>query len=475
MADSKIFSVAQTKNTFIPRNVPAQGWNALGVAWISYACQVFLKTCIFTLMTLYAIEFNLSPITVMLFPALFTILCGPLAPKLCHSTDKLGGGWGRRHITMVICLVYVIAAFAISQPIFSGTAITFLILVMIIALFVGPCEPLVCAMAADWFPMENRGFALGFHHTGYPWGSFVAGQIISVILIHFGDENWRLCFLLLALPTVIIVWWFRYSLTLKEQHKLIKTAKDRGIHITLADEKLPDAVKTEGPTERVSIGKAFAMSLKNPTACMAMLCGLFTCGIYWVWAGWLPLYIFNIGGFSAAATASFAVVFAITGGIGQIVWGSLSDRLGRKFSMLIICVWTIAGYWLMQYSLTSVTTLIVFQLIVGCVSNAPFPLLYSIMYDVSDIRIKGVTASFIDVAFYLGALFMFLSGVFIQVGGGFASPTGYMWTLYMMMIIYAAAFFCMLFFSRETKGWFYKKDWSVFPRSMSNVPEPEDM
>lgn len=476
MSESKVFSVAQTTNSVIPRNVPSEAWNVLGVAWVSYACQSVLKTCVFTLMTLYSIEFNLSPVTVMLFPALFTILHGPLAPLLSHSTDILGGGWSRRHTTMVISLIYVIAAFAISQPYISGNAIAFLILVIIIALFLGPAEPLVCAMAADWFPMESRGFALGFHHTGFPWGAFLAGQAISVILASYGDANWRLCFLLLAVPTVVVIWWFRYSLTLKTQHKLVQKAKMKEVHITITDEKLPDKIDASGAIleqEKVHIGEAFRMTIKNPTAFATLVTGLLTCGSYWVWVGWLPLYIYNIGGYSASMTASFAVFFALTGGCGQIFWGSLSDRIGRKLSMLIICGWTIAGYFLMQYSLTSVATLIGFQLLIGCVTNSPFPLVYALIYDVSDIRIKGVTAAFADISMYAGALFMFISGVLIKIGGGFLSPTGYMWTLYMMMGLYGIAFFCTLLFARETKGWFYTKDFSIFPRSMSNIPEPK--
>jgi hypothetical protein len=125
----------------------------------------------------------------------------------------------------------------------------------------------------------------------------------------------------------------------------------------------------------------------------------------------------------------------------------------------------------MQFSLTSVAALVGFQLFIGMVTNAPFPLLYAIGYDVADSKAKGASMGFIDVSFYVGAVFLFLTGVLIQYGGGFKSPTGYMWTLYMMMGLYGLAFVLNLVFARETKGWFFKRDWSVFPRSKSNIPE----
>lgn len=471
--EKKTFAIAHTGRRLIPRNIPAVAWGGLLIAWVMYIAQTFIKIGVFALEPVYGKEFNLSAMGVLLFPLFFTLLQAPLSPALTHSTDKLGGGFSRRHMTIIVCVVYALVASLIAFHPLSGTAVGFMILVAIVALFLGPCEPLVCAMAGDWFPMENRGFAIGFHHTGYPWGSFLGGILISGILSYFGTENWRLAFLFLSLATIICVWWGLFQLTLKNQRKLVSDAKKGGLHISVHDELLPSEVGGTGQ-EHIGVMEAWRLVVKNPTALIMVINGFLICGSYWVWASWLPLWIYNIGGYSAAQTAIYTVLFAITGGLGQIIWGTLSDSLGRKFAFMVIFVWAIVGFFLMKFSLISLAWLVGVQVFIGFATNAPYPIFYTVAYDVADKRAKGAAMGFIDVAFYVGAVLLFAVGALIEKGGGMKSVTGYIWVLYMLMGIYAFAFLLTLFFTRETKGWFFKKDWSVFPRSMSNIPEIEN-
>lgn len=466
---AKTFAVAHTGRQLIPRNIPGVAWGCLMIAWFAYIAQTFIKIGIFALEPVYGTEFNMSAMTLLLVPLFFTLLQAPLSPWLTHNTDRLGGGFSRRHMTIIVCVVYSLMAALIAFKSLSASAISFMILVAIMALFLGPAEPLVCAMAGDWFPMENRGFALGFHHTGYPWGSFMGGLLISSLLTYFGTELWRINFIFLSLPTIIVVWWALYQLTLKNQRKLVVDAQKLGVHISVHDELLPSEVQSK--EDRIGVWEAFKIVVKNPTALIMIINGFLICGSYWVWASWLPLWIYNIGGYSAAQTAVYTVVFAITGGMGQIIWGTLSDSVGRKLSFLVIFVWAIVGFFLMKFSLINLGWLVATQVFIGFATNAPYPIFYTVAYDVADKRTKGAVMGFIDVAFYVGALLLFAVGGLIEKGGGLKSMTGYVWVLYMLMGIYALAFLLTFFFTRETKGWFFKRDWSVFPRSKSNIPE----
>ncbi len=223
----------------------------------------------------------------------------------------------------------------------------------------------------------------------------------------------------------------------------------------------------------MSLGQAWGILAKNPTALVVTINGFFICGSYWVWAGWLPLWIYNIGGYTAAQTAIYTVIFAITGGLGQIIWGTLSDKLGRKFAFMVIFVWAIVGFFLMQFSLASLAMLIGIQLFIGFATNAPYPIFYAVAYDVADRRAKGAAMAFMDVAFYLGAVLLFATGGLIEAGGGMTYATGYVYVLYMLIGIYALSFVLNLFFTRETKGWYYKHDWALVSRASSNIPEVE--
>jgi MFS family permease len=466
----KVYAVVHSGSRLIPAGIPGIAWNALLAAWIAFGAQTLLKIAVFVLQPIYAEEFGLSAFVVLLFPMLFTFLQAPLSPTLSHRTDRLGGGFSRRHMTIMVSMLYALIASLIAFKSISSTAVMFMILVIVCALLLGPGEPLVCAMAADWFPMEHRGFALGFHHTGYPWGSFLGGLALAYMLSVWGNDNWRFTFLILSLPTLVVAIWFQRTITLKNQHLLTKASADRGFHTSVADEVLPSEVQVK--EEKLSMGDSIKLTLGNPTQLTMVISGFFICGSYWVLAGFLPLYIYYVGKYTAAQTAAYAVFFTLTGGLGQIVWGALSDKVGRKFAFIVIFAWYVVGaFFLKEYALVSLAALIGTQIFLGCATNAPYPIYYAVVYDVADRRIKGLGMAFMDVAFYAGALLLLLTGALIEWGGGKTSPTGYYWVIYMLMIIYAFNIFLVLFFSRETKGWFYKKDWAMVSRASSNIPE----
>ncbi|MHC8326431.1 hypothetical protein [Pseudomonas sp. LB1P83] len=45
---------------------------------------------------------------------------------------------------------------------------------------------------------------------------------------------------------------------------------------------------------------------------------------------WLPQYLAFVAHCNFAEAAAYSVLFTITGGIGQIVWGWISDRMGQR-------------------------------------------------------------------------------------------------------------------------------------------------
>ncbi len=77
---------------------------------------------------------------------------------------------------------------------------------------------------------------------------------------------------------------------------------------------------------------------------------------------WLPQYIAFVGNYSFAEAAAYSAVFTITGGIGQILWGWVSDSLGRKFTCIVAFAWLGLGIFLLQYAGAGLAWLIVLQL-----------------------------------------------------------------------------------------------------------------
>jgi MFS family permease len=67
----------------------------------------------------------------------------------------------------------------------------------------GGMEPVNVAMVGEWWQKENRSFAVGVHHTGFPIGQFVGPVLIGAII---AVATWReafLCIPLIAFPIVV--------------------------------------------------------------------------------------------------------------------------------------------------------------------------------------------------------------------------------------------------------------------------------
>ncbi len=53
----------------------------------------------------------------------------------------------------------------------------------------------------------------------------------------------------------------------------------------------------------------------------------------------LPAYLYNILNLSLAESAGMSVVFTLTGILGQLIWPSLSDIIGRRITLIICGLW----------------------------------------------------------------------------------------------------------------------------------------
>jgi len=115
--------------------------------------------------------------------------------------DVLGKG-PRRAWTWAVAVVVTIlssVATAISQTVGQLQALR-----VAMGIGTGGMEPVNVAMIGEWWQKENRGFAVGTHHTGFPLGQFFGPLIIGGVLY---VATWREAFLfipLVAVPIVII-------------------------------------------------------------------------------------------------------------------------------------------------------------------------------------------------------------------------------------------------------------------------------
>jgi OFA family oxalate/formate antiporter-like MFS transporter len=188
------------------------------------------------------------------------------------------------------------------------------------------------AVGMRWFP-DKKGLVSGLAVAGFgfgamgwvkfagAWGSMIANMGIPMVFIIYG----------VAFAVLVILG----GLVMKYP---------------------PDGWKPAGwtPPEPGSGKKGAAgadlrsgQMLAKPQFYMIFLTFLFSAGAGLMTIGLMKAYpkqalvdVSNLSAFQASAVAgtAMAVFFSLANGIGRIAWGAMSDKLGRKLSVVIMCV-----------------------------------------------------------------------------------------------------------------------------------------
>ncbi|WP_032402309.1 MFS transporter [Rhodococcoides fascians] len=419
---------------------------SLVLLWLVYGLDSISRQMIYMVLPSITEEYSLTPATSGLITTLITMSTALICVPAMVWADKGGHGWRRKYRHLPIVIGYTLFTFLTGFDILTGT-LGLLILFQVLSHAIGGAgEAIEVASAGEWWSKERRGMALGIHHTGYPWGTLIGGFAVSALLAHYGSENWRVVFLYFPIPVAIVFslyWWFA---TRKRYNAVMESIDIAGQTPPFAaDAEQAEAIKPRDAVRNPNIGII---------AVVAMLAIVGYFGISF----WLPQYLAFVANYSFAEVAAYSVLFTITGGLGQIVWGSISDRIGRKLSLMIILAWIAVGMMLFQFADQGLGTLIAIQLFAGFALNAPYTLVYAIAFDSAGKGSTGVASSIVNVGIYAGGFSPYFIGWLIGVGGGFESPVGYNVALYFLAGLMIVALILTAFYTRETVGWFLKHD-----------------
>ena len=255
----------------------------------------------------------------------------------------------------------------------------------------GAMEPVNVAMVAEWWPKERRGFATGVHHTGFPIGQFLGPVLIGAILV---GGTWRDAFLwipLIAVPIMLAQvfvgtrrnldrvngWIDRHDLTVSVRSDDVRTVRNPLL-----------AVREASRQRNVWWGT---------------LCAF---GLLWAEAGvtaFLTTQLVDEAGLDLATAAVVSGASGITGWLGQVVWGSASDRIGRKPALYIICIgWTVTVALMPLISSAPVAWAILIAW--GLFRNSPFPVIYALVIDSSPRAASTGMGLIIGIAFGLSGV-----------------------------------------------------------------------
>ncbi len=291
--------------------------------------------------------------------------------------DSPGRGPRRAWMWCVSVLVAIVGAVLTGL---SRTVGQLQALRIVMGLGTGSMEPVNVAMVGEWWQKEDRGFAVGTHHTGFPIGQFFGPLLIGAILT---VATWRTAFFLIpliAIPIMIL------QLVLARRRNLERV--NGWIREHQMTPSLPvDQVQGEGwenPWGKIKL----ALSYRNVRLAVLMNF-LFLFAEFGI-ASFLTLQLTRETGMSLATASVISGASGLTGWIGQIVWGTVSDHKGRKFSLGILAV-GLALSALALIFISSATTAWIILLGWGIFRNSPYPVLYSAVIDtVSEAASSGM-------------------------------------------------------------------------------------
>lgn len=108
---------------------------------------------------------------------------------------------------------------------------------------------------------------------------------------------------------------------------------------------------------------------------------------------------------SAASTLAMAVFFALFNGLGRIIWGMISDKIGRKLSIIIMAATQGIFVFSFQWMAGNEYTLYLFAMLIGFNFGGNFALFPTITADVFGIKNVGMNYSWVFLAYAIGGIF----------------------------------------------------------------------
>lgn len=187
---------------------------------------------------------------------------------------------------------------------------------------------------AEWFPMKERAVAQGIFNAGASIGSVIAPPFIAFMYAGFG---WKTTFIIIGgMGLLWIIPWLIVNKKLPKEHPWI--TEEELAHIADSPAEAP-SVLTE---ERKALSLKEILSHKE--AWGVVVCRFFLEPIWWLFVGWMPIYLQKTYGFDVKQIGLFAWVPYVGAALGSIAGGWYSGSViartqsvdrGRKNAIII--------------------------------------------------------------------------------------------------------------------------------------------
>ena len=187
---------------------------------------------------------------------------------------------------------------------------------------------------AEWFPIKERAIAQGIFNAGASIGSVVSPPLIAMLFIAFG---WKITFILVgALGIIWIIPWLWINKAGPKKHPWVSEMEREYILSGQSEIDKKDDEKAKGLSLR--------QILSHKESWAVVVGRFFLEPIWWLFVGWMPIYLFDVYNFDVKEVGMFAWVPYVGAAIGSIAGGYFSGRIiartgsinnGRKTTIVI--------------------------------------------------------------------------------------------------------------------------------------------
>ena len=168
----------------------------------------------------------------------------------------------------------------------------------------------------EWFPIKQRAIAQGIFNAGASLGSVIAPVLIAFLYAQFG---WRSTFIIIGVIGLVwVIPWLFINKAKPENHSWI-TEKEK--ELILADRIAP--INEEDKGKGLSVVKI----LSYRESWGVLMSRFFIEPIWWLFVGWMPLYLNSKFGFSIEEIGSTIWISYLGGMAGSILGGWYCGKL----------------------------------------------------------------------------------------------------------------------------------------------------
>jgi ACS family hexuronate transporter-like MFS transporter len=345
-------------------------WFYLGIATVSQTALATIHLGIPALIPLIQAELTLNLTEVGMLVSAVNIGVVVTVLSAGRAADRFGErviiGYGTIAGGAIVMMVHIAGSFAALLPVF-----------LLLGVPMATGTPAGSKAVAGWFPQKERGTAMGIRQTGIPVGGAIAALVLPSLGLAFG---WR--FALSAIGFVTIATGVSVLLLYKEPERF--------------------------PVSRDSarVGSVRDIMWRKDIWAVTFYAAIMAGG-QWCYLSYIELYLTEDISLSLILAASLLAVGQISGALGRIVFGLVSDRLflgRRKPVMMLLGIVGIAMTVLMAFLLPDTPIWVVFVVVclLGLGTMSWQGLYLTLVSEIAGTRMAGVAIGMTNTVTFFG-------------------------------------------------------------------------